>query len=256
MHTTIPHQGNIGFTLVERLAAPGVARRAKRSMSGFTLIELLVVIAIIALLASLLVPAAGRGLAAARKTACLSHLRQVGLGFQMYLSDNDGTFPPVNRNVYGNAYDAYWHYHIGQYIGNAEATGWAVKRVFDQGKLHCPEMARSGLVTGNHWLAYGMNFALGPSNAYPYWRRLDIIEQPSRCILVSEAGVNSGGHPVSYLSQYSIVHNGNWHRGGNNILWVDGHVSYWENVFRLGIPPYNNGGAEDLWSPGFVASAP
>lgn len=56
---------------------------------GFTSIELLVVIAIIALLAAILFPVFGRARENARRTACLSSARQIGLAYQMYATDYD-----------------------------------------------------------------------------------------------------------------------------------------------------------------------
>lgn len=60
---------------------------------GFTLIELLVVIAIISILAAILFPVFARAKEAAKKTACLSNLRQIGVGFQLYLNDYDDRLP-------------------------------------------------------------------------------------------------------------------------------------------------------------------
>ena len=60
---------------------------------GFTLVELLVVLAVIAVLAGMLLPALGRAQAKARQAACLSNLRQVGLGFALYQEDHQGRFP-------------------------------------------------------------------------------------------------------------------------------------------------------------------
>ena len=60
---------------------------------GFTLIELLVVIAIIGILVSLLAPALAGGKEHSRRTSCLSNLRQIGLGWEMYVSENEERFP-------------------------------------------------------------------------------------------------------------------------------------------------------------------
>lgn len=60
---------------------------------GFTLIELLVVMAIIALLASLLLPALSTARERARRTHCVSNLRQVYLAMAMYAQDHEDSMP-------------------------------------------------------------------------------------------------------------------------------------------------------------------
>lgn len=64
-----------------------------REKEAFTLIELLVVIAIIAILAAMLMPALERARGAARSISCISQLREIGLGFQMFANDHEGMLP-------------------------------------------------------------------------------------------------------------------------------------------------------------------
>lgn len=73
----------------------------KRSFQGFTLIELLVVIAIIAILAAILFPVFAQARGKARQAACISNMKQIGIGIMMYSQDYDECLPgntPLNTN--------------------------------------------------------------------------------------------------------------------------------------------------------------
>jgi prepilin-type N-terminal cleavage/methylation domain-containing protein len=61
---------------------------------AFTLVELLIVIAIIAILASLLFPAFGKGKEKTQGISCLNNSRQLSLAWIMYADDNSGVLAP------------------------------------------------------------------------------------------------------------------------------------------------------------------
>jgi prepilin-type N-terminal cleavage/methylation domain-containing protein len=60
---------------------------------GFTLIEILVVVAIIALLIAILLPSLASAREQARAAACLSNIRQLGMGIRYFADANRGYYP-------------------------------------------------------------------------------------------------------------------------------------------------------------------
>jgi prepilin-type N-terminal cleavage/methylation domain-containing protein/prepilin-type processing-associated H-X9-DG protein len=90
---------------------------------GFTLIELLVVIAIIAILAAILFPVFAQAREAARKTTCLSNMKQLTLGWLMYNQDYDETNPMSAECCDANGNQIYWLEVIDPYVkGGAKST--------------------------------------------------------------------------------------------------------------------------------------
>ncbi len=77
---------------------------------AFTLVEMLVVIAIISILAAIIFPSFALVRANARRTSCVSNLKQIGAAVEMYKADYDGHFP--------FAVDPYDKYDLGSGFGN------------------------------------------------------------------------------------------------------------------------------------------
>ena len=118
--------------------------------AAFTLIELLVVIGIIAILAGLLVPVFNRGKESARGASCLSNLHQIGIGLQLYVSDNGNRLPTLfdwsasdtNRPVINKV--------LFQHVGAASV-------------FHCPSDRRG--VFEESGSSYSWNFLLNGQDA-------------------------------------------------------------------------------------------
>ena len=69
--------------------------RRRRSRAAFTFLEIIVVLGIIILLLTLLIPAVWSMKETARTAACISNLRQIGAGLNLYLAEHDLTIPTL-----------------------------------------------------------------------------------------------------------------------------------------------------------------
>jgi prepilin-type N-terminal cleavage/methylation domain-containing protein/prepilin-type processing-associated H-X9-DG protein len=136
---------------------------------GFTLVELLVVIGIIAILVALLMPALRRAREQARATACLSNLRQLGVGFTLYATDNNFTIGGQDNSWDGDTH-VWYHYLDGRAYNNKEYV--APPKIYDKTKrklvpdyssnvpntYRCPEMDWPGQYPSSAWVVsvYGI----------------------------------------------------------------------------------------------------
>jgi prepilin-type N-terminal cleavage/methylation domain-containing protein/prepilin-type processing-associated H-X9-DG protein len=215
-----------------------------RKPKAFTLVELLVVIGIIALLISVLLPALNKARLAAVRTQCLSNMRQVGIGLQMYILESKGRLPPVSMNDGGNG--ACWQFGeesvysmFPNFLGSLIPYMQGNIAVF---KCPLPEPQELSLHVPGYTVTAVSDTSYG-GNAAVLGRKISSIPGSSDVIYLQEfphrwgAAVyrpmrlqgspplytywqdNFTGLPSQY--QYSYIH-----AKGGNLIFVDGHGEY------------------------------
>ena len=224
---------------------------------AFTLIELLVVIAIIAVLAGLLLPALARAKGSAKKSACISNMRQLGLTWRMYLDDNDSKFPD-RRDLKDSLPGGYKPWT--SWPRSDPRAGWAAvvlegylseTRIFE-----CPSIKSGPLrnAVQAHQLG-GFDSNTAPTVNYWMWR-FDQTEDPvpldnfwgkpdEQCAPdLREANNRFIGSPVGPIevelmvdpyfpntigSLPNDIRGWSAHLGGRNRLMLDGHVEHFKD---------------------------
>ncbi len=209
----------------------GLRSFTKKTAGAFTLIELLVVIAIIGLLMGILLPALNKAHQQAKKIACLSNMRQMGIGLQAYLIDSEYHLPPSSCHI--DDPNDYWLRILTNYTREnlllrcpsdraKDFVDWD-KPLSEQGDKRFSSFAVNALLDPIHF-RYGVN-----TNKY---NNVNNIKHPMYCIWISEApdteNFNLADHihpeqwegSVDYAKQ-SIA----WdrHGGTSNYLFADGH---------------------------------
>jgi len=206
----------------------------KARRSAFTLIELLVVIAIIAILAAILFPVFARARENARRSSCMSNMKQIGLGIIQYAQDYDEQMVLIYQN--GTTCSSSWGELIQPYLKS--------KQIFD-----CPSNTTATVVSCStasarvftDYQANGARYSTNASAGFGYDRPMDevtwndstnalrstslaSIVEPSRAIEVAEykgtgnyANINSTSSGNGNLDPTN-------HLGTSNYLFADGHV--------------------------------
>jgi len=171
------------------------------------------VIAIIAILAAILFPVFARAREKARQTNCLSNIKQLDMGIQMYTQDYDEMMPFANYGTYT------WRSAILPYVKNAQIFQCPSK------KMATPLFSATAEGNGG----YAMNIAHDAvgSPTPPYGQPLGAVEDSASCILVLES---DGGEAVGVVDNArGWVPTEAWatrHNGGANYGFVDGHAKF------------------------------
>lgn len=205
---------------------------SRYALPAFTLIEILVAISIISLLIGISIPALSRAREQARRTRCLSNVRQLQISLQMYTDSDDGRVPPRDYDA-----GAVWVDRLEPYYR-------------DHKLLRCPSDPRgteqSYLLNGfiDHFVINSFNgnwdefFGTYKDGGFASVK-LSNIPRPAETITFGEKHADSNGDaymdiwPPQYGSDHltEVAHGkhrvgGKERNGGSNYAFADGSARY------------------------------
>ncbi len=194
---------------------------------GFTLIELLVVIAIIAILAAILFPVFARARAKAKQAACVSNLKQMGLGWMQYVQDYDETPPPYH--YFTASYNLQQEHMMYDYVKNVDI--YRCSEIINTSNP-CGWPAPVGFNYGGY--AYNMEIiSYYPNPAYDGIARaksIAQIEDVSRTLLWADSCCHYGGDIYEAACPRVTLTTAKRHNGGANAVFTDGHAKWMKEV--------------------------
>ena len=206
--------------------------------AGFTLIELLVVIAIIAILAAILFPVFQRVRENARRTACLSNMKQLGLGVVQYTQDYDERMPSATDGNSGNSALGGWMYYSGFNTPSVKfdpTQGSIYSFTKSMGIYVCPDDSAAQSSHDSYAISSCTAAFYKPAPGDPNYagyvrpgRGLSSFDNSAGTLLFCEeaSGSANQGTNDAYLN-YTLDHISLRHSGGSNMAFVDGHAKYY-----------------------------